>query len=203
MRLVPLGFSIPGGLHDYGESGLRPGANESPSGARRFRLPHIAFSMQFRGQSTRLSPGVLVARATAPSSALVTLIDTEGVHGHLEPRDGEEAHLECRLTFEEDGRFEDVGTISFGSGNALRFLSTGAGTLTATHDPGLRHGAAAFHVDGGSGVFAGATGRIVSNFLLSDTGDFTDRQLGVVFPRKTHPLGPAGGQDPPTRRRQS
>jgi hypothetical protein len=47
--------------------------------------------------------------------------------------------------------------------------------------PGLLHGAAAWEVDGGAGAFEGATGRIVSNFLLSDSGDLTDNQLGVLF----------------------
>ena len=92
-------------------------------------MHHVAFSMQFRGHSTWLSPGVLTARATAPSSALVTQVDPDGVHAHLEARDGEEAHLECRLTFLDDSRFEEVGTISFGNGNALRFRSAPEGTL--------------------------------------------------------------------------
>ncbi len=144
-------------------------------------MRQVAFSMQFRGHSTRLSPGVLTARATAPSSALVTRVDRDGVHGHVEARDGEEAHLECRLTFLDDRRFEEVGTISFGNGNALRFRSAGEGVLGPSADPGLRHGAASWVVDGGAGAFEGATGRIVSNFLISDTGDLTDHQLGVLF----------------------
>jgi hypothetical protein len=103
------------------------------------------------------------------------------VHGHLEAREGEEAHLECRLTFLDDSRFEEVGTISFGNGNALRFRSTAEGMLADAAEPGLRHGAVTWEIDGGAGAFEGATGRIVSNFLLSDTGDLTDNQLGVLF----------------------
>jgi hypothetical protein len=144
-------------------------------------MPHTAFSIHFRGRSIRLSPGVLTARATAPSCALVTSIDADGVHGRLEPQDGGEAHLECRLTFLDAYRFEEVGTISFGNGNALRFRTLGEGTLTSSETPGLKHGASSWAVDGGAGIFAGATGRIVSNFLLSDTGDLTDHQLGVLF----------------------
>ena len=144
-------------------------------------VQHVAFSMQFRGHSTRLSPGVLTARATAPSSALVTQVDPEGVHSRLEIREGEEAHLECRLTFLDDTRFEEVGTISFGNGNALRFRTASEGTLADAAEPGLRHGTVAWEVDGGAGAFEGATGRIVSNFLLSETGELTDSQLGVLF----------------------
>lgn len=144
-------------------------------------MRHVAFSVQFRGQSIRLSPGVVTARATAPSSAFVTEIDERGVHGRVEPRDGVEAHLECRLTFLDENRFEEVGTISFGNGNALRFRSDGTGSLEPTADPHLRHGVSAWSVNGGAGAFAGATGRIVSNFLLAETGELTDHQLGVLF----------------------
>ena len=137
--------------------------------------------MQFRGHATWLEPGVVLARATAPSSALVTLIDSVGVHGSLEVRDGDEAHLECRLTFQDECHFSELGTISFGNGNALRFRSADQGTLTRSADPQLRHGANVWEVDGGAGTFRNASGRIVSNFLISDSGDLTDHQLGLVF----------------------
>jgi hypothetical protein len=157
-------------------------------------MPHAAFSIHFRGHSIRLSPGVLTARATAPSGALVTLIDGEGIHGRIEPSAGGEAHLECRLTFFDDRRFEEVGTISFGNGNTLRFRTVSEGSLAPSGRPGLCHGVSSWDVDGGAGVFAGATGRIVSNFLLSETGDLTDHQLGVLF------LAESGASDDQTRR---
>ena len=69
---------------------------------------HLAFSTQFRGHATWLSPGVLLAHATAPSSAFVTQIDTEGIRGVVEARAGEEAHLECRLTFRDGSSFEEL-----------------------------------------------------------------------------------------------
>jgi hypothetical protein len=137
----------------------------------------------------------VTARATAPSGALVTEIDACGVHGRLEPRGGEEAHLECRFTFFDESRFEEVGTISFGNGNTLRFRSAGTGLLLPCREPGLSHGVSAWDVDGGAGVFAGATGRIVSNFLLSDTGELTDHQLAVLFlPDGAAPTGHQGGR---------
>jgi hypothetical protein len=141
----------------------------------------IAFSMEFRGHSTPLTPGVLAARASAPSGALVTRIDGDGVHGAFEPVDGAEALLERRLTFLDESSFEEVGTISFGAGNALRFRSVGLGTLAPAPQPGLRQGTAAWAIDGGAGALAGAQGRIVSNFLVSESGELTDRQLGVLF----------------------
>jgi hypothetical protein len=141
----------------------------------------VTFSMQFRGHTTPLSPGVLTARASAPSGALVTRIDGNGVHGTFEALDGDEALLERRLTFIDETTFEEVGTISFGNGNALRFRSVDAGALVPSPDPQLRQGTSAWEIDGGAGAFAAATGRIVSNFLVSETGELTDHELGVLF----------------------
>ena len=141
----------------------------------------ITFSMQFRGHTTPLSPGVLTARASAPSGALVTRIDGDGVHGTFEAVEGDEALLERRLTFIDETTFREVGTISFGNGNALRFRSVDAGALVPSPDPELRQGTAAWEIDGGAGAFAAATGRIVSNFLVSETGELTDHELGVLF----------------------
>jgi len=110
----------------------------------------------------------------------VTRIDPDGVHSTFEAHEGGEALLERRLTFVDAARFEDVGTISFGNGHALRFRSIDPGSLVPAGDS-LRHGTAAWEIDGGSGSFEGATGRIVSNFLLAETGELTDRELGVLF----------------------
>jgi hypothetical protein len=141
----------------------------------------VAFTMQFRGQATLLSPGVLTARATAPSGGLLTRIDRDGVHATFASVDGEEALLERRLTFLDDSRFEELGTISFGNGNALRFRSLGTGSIVASADPELQQGTIASELDAGVGAFRGATGRIVSNFLVSATGDLTDHAVGVLF----------------------
>ena len=148
--------------------------------------------MQFRGHSTALSPGVVTARATAPSAALVTEIDQAGVHGRYEPRAGQEAHLECRLTFHDDNSFDEVGTMSFGNGNTLRFHSTRRGFLGPSPDPALQHGTITWEIDNGAGTFSGACGRITSNFLLSSSGDLTDHHLGLLFLDST--------TQPPTRR---
>lgn len=137
--------------------------------------------MQFRGHSTRFSPGVMTARAVAPSGGIVTRVDGTGVRVAFEPVDGDEALLERRLTFLNDTDFEEVGTISFGAGNALRYRSVGQGSFGPASEPGLRHGTAMWSVDGGAGIFTGASGRIVSNFLISDSGELTDHQFGVLF----------------------
>src|SRR5207253_2072717 len=89
--------------------------------------------------------------------------------------------LERRLTFLDETCFEEVGTISFGNGNALRFRSLDTGKLAPSADPELRQGTAAWEIEEGAGAFAGASGRIVSNFLVSESGELTDHEVGVLF----------------------
>jgi hypothetical protein len=128
----------------------------------------IVLTAEFRGHATWLEPGVLLGHATAPTEV-------------RDPWIGSEAHLESRKTFFDDGRFEETGTIGFGDGNAIRFRSVGTGLLERTPEPELRHGAVALRIDSGAGFFARVTGRVVSNFLLSDTGELTDTQVIVAF----------------------
>jgi hypothetical protein len=155
-------------------------------------MPPITFLMQFRGQSTRLEPGVLTATAHSPSMAFVTLVDESGVHGTCHEVPGDEAHLECRLTMFDDERYEETGTISFGAGNVLRFRTLDRGMMTGSPDPRLHHGVAVWEVDSGAGAFAGASGRIVSNLLVSADGAITDHHVGVLFMRE----GPEGQGSP-------
>jgi hypothetical protein len=141
----------------------------------------LSYALQFRGHVTPLEPGVLIAHASAPSCALVTTIDGDGVHATVEPREGGEALLELRLSLHDDGAFEQLGSVSFRNGDALRFRSVGRGVLERSPQAGVCHGSAICEVDGGSGRLAGASGRIASSFLVSDTGELTDHQLGVLF----------------------
>lgn len=141
----------------------------------------ITYALQFRGVASEAGPGVLTARATAPGGSLVTVLGADGLRGHFEAAPGEEALLESRMVLEANGSFELSGTITFGPGQSLRFRTDGAGHLTPSPDRHLRHGSAVSQVNGGCGRFDGASGRITSNFFLSDTGELTDNQLGLVF----------------------
>ena len=148
----------------------------------------LSYSLDFRGNATFSEPGVLLARANAPSGAFRTTVDGDGVRGRFEPAPGGEATLEARLSLLDDGAFEAAGTISFGNGNALRFRSLAPGVLGPSPDAGLRHGTVVSEIEGGDGSLAGATGRISSSFLVSDTGELTDRHLAVLFVREGHAL---------------
>ena len=125
----------------------------------------VPYALELRGHATTVSPGVLLTRA-------------HGVHALF---GGEyEAVLEGRLSLLEGNAFELAATIGLGDGSAIRLRTVEPGSLGNPGDEGLREGTAICEVDRGSGRLAGATGRIVSSFLLSETGELTDTQAGVV-----------------------
>jgi hypothetical protein len=144
-------------------------------------LGPIVYSLQFRGRVTSLSSRVLEQRASAPSQVLITTVDANGLAGHVQPGDGEEALLVSRLALADDGSFDQSGTIEFAPGHVLAFRTVGAARLSRSPDPHLRHGAAVWEVEGGQGQFRGAHGRITSNFFISDTNELTDNHFGLIF----------------------
>jgi hypothetical protein len=128
-------------------------------------VQQLAYALELRGRATPVSPDVLLTRA----------------HGaHTMFGDGAEALLEGRLSLLDERTFELAATIGLGDGSAIRLRTVEPGSLGEPGDAGLREGTAICEVDRGSGRLAGATGRIVSSFLLSDTGELTDTQAGVV-----------------------
>jgi len=143
----------------------------------------IAYSLQFRGRATSPRSDLLRFSLTAPSTALVTTVGPDGVRGAFEDVPGGEATFEGELALSEQSTFDDFGTIEFGRGNRLRFHSVGLGRLGSSPDPHLRHGSVVLKVEGGDGQFAGAEGLITSNFFVSDTGEVTDNQFGLIFVR--------------------
>jgi hypothetical protein len=139
----------------------------------------ITFSLQYRGQVTGLGHSRR-KEARAPGCALITRLTSDGPAARFEWADGEdEALLESRLTFHDERRFDEEGTIVFALGNSLRIR--GRGRLAPCADPELRHGSVVWTIAGGDGHFDRSSGLITSNFLLSATGDLTENQLTVVF----------------------
>ncbi len=141
----------------------------------------LPYSLQFRGHARMVGAHVLEIRATAPGATVVTIVGRAGLSGRVEHAVGEEAFLESRLIVADDGALDASGTIRVGDGHLLRFRTLGTGRLGGSPDPDLRHGSVVYGIDAGEGQFAGAHGRIASNFLLSDSGELTDNQLGLVF----------------------
>lgn len=132
-------------------------------------------SFEFRGTARKLADGTLVLNGVA---------DTD---------DGSEALLEARLALLGRRQFDEEGSISFGGFDTVKFRSLQPGELAPSADDELEQGAVVLAVEGGGGAFARASGRIVSNFLLSTTGELTDRSLAVVFGAAA---GPAPGRSP-------
>jgi hypothetical protein len=125
----------------------------------------LSFALELRGHATPVSPDVLLMRS-------------HGVHALF--GDDAEALLEGRLSLLDERTFELAATIGLGDGSAIRLRTVEPGSLGAAGTEGLRAGTAICEIDRASGLLAGATGRIVSSFLLSDTGEVTDTQAGTL-----------------------
>jgi hypothetical protein len=91
------------------------------------------------------------------------------------------ARLESEMVFADATTFREHGTLTFGPESELRFRTLGTGHLARSASPGVRHGTVTWELDGGSGRLAGATGRITSNFTVTDEGEVADEQLGLLF----------------------
>lgn len=91
------------------------------------------------------------------------------------------ARVAARLELVDERTFSGSGTIDLGHGDAIRFRSLGHGTLEPAGDGRHRHGTSILGVVEGLGRYAGARGRITSNFVLSPDGVLEDEQVVVLF----------------------
>jgi hypothetical protein len=145
-------------------------------------MKQIIYALQFTGKAgPGPSANVMKASTSASSTTIATEMGAEGVHASIKPAPGGKAEFESEVTVTGETSFLEKGSIRFGDVNRLQFSSIERGYLGDSTDPKLKSGAVIWRVDGGEGQFAGATGFITSNFTLSDTGDVTDNQFGVIF----------------------
>jgi hypothetical protein len=147
-------------------------------------MRRLIYALSFRGAAQRIGPdgNVLKIAAAAPGCTVVSRIAVDGLSGFLQSEGGDEARLESELTFTGATTFQEAGTIAFGRGNhRLRFSTVGSGHLDPAPADNGRLGAAIWRIDGGDGQFVGARGMIACNFVVSDTGEVTEHQLGVVY----------------------
>jgi hypothetical protein len=143
----------------------------------------LTYALEFRGEAYDDGTGISM-RASAPPCSHVTQLAHEGVESRFVYDDSaEEAFMESRLTLNGGGAFSAGMTLDFGHGHELHLRTVDDGRLVDSAEENLRHGTAAFEVVEGTGQFEGATGRITSNFVVSNTGELTDNQLGIVFVR--------------------
>lgn len=146
-------------------------------------MPQIIFNLQFRGAAAPTGEtGVMKATTSATSCIMETIMEPDGVKGKFSPADGGLAYFESEVRLTSKDAFTESGSITFGDGDdSLRFSTVGQGHLAPSSDPQHMHGAVIWKVEGGEGQFAGASGLITSNFLLSETGDVVDHQFGLIF----------------------
>lgn len=120
----------------------------------------IAFALRFCGEAVELDGGRYWAATRAPAGI-------------------EEALCRRELSVRENGSLVEAGVLSFGTDAAITFRARGV--LGTSPDPQVRHGTAVLEVTGGRGRLAGARGFVTSNFLLAESGELTDHQLGLLF----------------------
>jgi hypothetical protein len=113
------------------------------------------------------------------SGRLVWLSAERGRRSEEELPEG--ARLESDVMLSADGRFREQGVIRLGAGSELRFRTVGTGNLVTSPDPALRHGSVIWELDGGTGRFEHASGRISSSFTVSEDGCVDDDQHGLIF----------------------
>ena len=91
------------------------------------------------------------------------------------------ARLQSEMVFADATAFREDGTIEFDAENALHFRTLGTGHLAPSPNPGVRQGTVTWELDGGSGRFEQAAGRIASNFTVAADGVVEDAHAGLVF----------------------
>jgi hypothetical protein len=122
------------------------------------RVNQVTFTRRLRGRTTLVGPGVVEAELSTRGTRVLT-----------------------RLVFSDEGTFREEGVIELGRRDRLWFRSLEAGSLALAPDGRARYGTSVRTVDGGEGRYAGARGRITSNFVISPNGEITDEQVVVLF----------------------
>jgi len=96
---------------------------------------------------------------------------------------GDLAFFESELRLTGVDEFEENGEITFGddSEHVLKFSTQGQGHIAPHIEPGVVAGSASWKVDGGRGQFASAQGLISSTFTITNAGERSDFQCGLIF----------------------
>lgn len=144
----------------------------------------IVFFLRYEGAPTPspIAPGVLGVSLKASSCSITTEIGPKAVKSTYSAIDGGAASAETVLTITGDGVFIEAGTIKFGDGTSwIKFDTVGQATLGAAAAKDYSAGCAVWKIVEGGGQFAGATGRITGNFIVTPKGVAIDNQVAVIF----------------------
>jgi hypothetical protein len=154
------------------------------SGSRIVPKQPIVYALQFHGEVKRTGIDGSVFETTTRSSGCTidTRIDGNGLLGAITTTMGDNAVLESELVLTGATTFQQTGRIVLGSGShGFTFTTIGSGHFESASAGEGRHGAAIWRIERGEGQFAGATGLIASNFVVSTSGDVIDHHLGVIY----------------------
>jgi len=144
----------------------------------------IVLFLRYEGAPTPspIAPGVLGVSLKATSCSITTEIGAKSVKSTYKAIEGGSASAETVLTLTGDGVFLESGTIKFGDGSTwLKFDTVGQGTLGAAAAKDYSAGCAVWRIVEGGGQFAGATGRVTGNFIVTPKGIAVDNQVAVIF----------------------
>jgi hypothetical protein len=87
--------------------------------------------------------------------------------------------INTRVTIGPKGTFSEKGTIAFGGGTVM-IQSFGPGRIGPSKIKGLNSGYVVWKVLGGTGVFAGASGYILSRFS-EENGAVIDGETALIY----------------------
>ena len=145
-------------------------------------MKHVIYSMQFKGTVVPGGEGIMKSTTSATSCSIQSMIGPDGVEGRFHPAEGGLAWFESEVRLSGQNAFTETGTISFGEDeHVLRFSTQGQGHMGPSADEKYSAGVVTWKVEGGEGQFSGASGYITSNFIVTEDGEITDYQFGVVF----------------------
>ena len=149
-------------------------------------MQKLAYTLMFHRAPK--SPEDPPPQAVAQSIQITTEICPDIINATFHTIPGEAAIMINQATVDPDGlRFTETGTIKFGGDdNTLNFGSIGQGTLlTTTPDAdGFIQGTVMWKINGdaSTGIFAGATGAITSNFLINlETDELFDYHFYLLY----------------------
>jgi hypothetical protein len=140
-------------------------------------MQRLTISTHFRGEAAEPSGE---PPRTEPRAGSVS-IDAVAADGSASAVD--RLTYENEATFTGPSTFVETGTITIDGGDGeLDIATLGEGTLRPSADAEILHGAVMYEIVEGRGRFAGASGLITSNFLLTPAkGQFEERQVATVF----------------------
>lgn len=148
-------------------------------------MRRILYNLHFVSRTSHSSDNSQVLRTSGSATSCVvsTVVSPAGVQTDLRASQGDLAFFESELRFTGGDAFEENGEITFGddSEHVLKFSTQGQGHIAPHIEPGVLAGSASWKVDGGLGQFSSAQGFISSIFIITDAGERSDFQCGLIF----------------------